>query len=110
MRKSTSLLLILTLMFVTMGDDCGSNSGIPNPGFRLLCIRKVGSSEDAIRGARTDGTLRARADNATGIRENFFVESGSSGQADVPNGVAPAFWRLDAFDGWNECNGRSAFV
>src|SRR5215210_3813789 len=73
MRKSTSLLLILTLMFVTMGDDCGSNSGIPNPGFRLLCIRKVGSSEDAIRGARTDGTLRARADNATGIRENFSL-------------------------------------
>jgi hypothetical protein len=73
MKKSTLLLLIMTLMLVTMGDDCDDNSGIPNPGFRLLCIRRLGNfSEEPIRGATTSGTLRARADNASGTREDFF--------------------------------------
>ncbi len=48
MRKTTLLLLIVTLAFVTMGADCDSDGGIPNPGFRLICVRRQGSLETKI--------------------------------------------------------------
>jgi hypothetical protein len=104
------LLLIATLMFVTMGDDCddnGGGGGIPNPGFRLICVRREGVIEYPQTGALTRGTLLQRADDASGTSDDFLAEAGNAGQADVPNAVAPAFWRLFASGGWGQCNGAS---
>lgn len=116
MKKGTFLLLILTLAFLTMGDDCDDDPAIPNPGFRIvtshIIVRIPGGlpREEVLRGSVTSGALVAPADNASGSRNSFpNTTAQSSGQFDVPGGIAPGLWRLNAIANWSGCEGQFGY-
>ncbi len=106
MKKSTSLLLIIALIFVTIAGDCGPD--IPNPGFGVVAVDRTGfisSFERALPDAVTDWHWSFDGESATGDRYNFFTRGGGAGQSLVDRGRAPAGYNIRAVSDWGPCTG-----
>lgn len=105
MKKTTLLLFILTLIVAGMAAVCDPHAGIPNPGFGVVAVNRLGLFEKPLPGAVTDWQLLEDLPISTGRLTSFRTTGGNSGQSLVNDGRAPASYRIRAVANWGSCDG-----
>jgi hypothetical protein len=101
-------ILFLSIIILTF-TGC-SVTPIPNPGFRVVTIRRDGSFERPLPGSVTRGTHGTDLLSPTGEVRSFYKTGGNSGQFDVNGGRAPSAWYIEAISNWDRCTGQSAYI
>lgn len=103
--KKTIFILPILILFLA---GCHITP-IPNPGFRMITIRRDGDYERVLRGSVTRGAWRFDDFGAVGNNLGFYEVAGSSGNFDVEGGRAPATWYMEAIADWDRCTGQATF-
>lgn len=111
MKRRTIILLAIAFCF-TLIISCSSEPELvmPNPGFGIISTGQESIGVDHfIPYAQTQGQVATLLftgqplipAGATGTQKSFDVTANSKSKAVVPDGVAPAFWKIKAASGWD---------